>query len=522
MSLSVREIASNCLGLESAIKLRRDLFGRLGDFSGELKLRRQLKEIRRHHCDFALPPKYILPHPRLAPLPAIHFDHYNSSVTDLAGPTPGEVDAKLISHGRVLGICLNFLLDDHGNLYGFSGELLVARLRVAFNLTLLNEDLEKVDEHHVTTLPAFMLRSWDRLEDLGLVSPSELPVNLGYFVMDNEGRVIVVKNDTDVVFLKKNAVNKIEPVQTWHMADQLRGEMADEIAEQTLAQVMPAHDRGYWIMALGNEDDDIPAYLGKLSNSGRLEDIYVFRGEIIENGMAVDQSGAYIVTDWALYKFSQKSDGRLECDWREEYDRASEVKPGTETLSRYGSGSTPTLLGKENDLVAITDNADRRVKLRVFDRESGREICEQPLFKEGESANENTVVGYDDTIIVQNWYDSPRYDETMLGLKPGLWRIDVREDRSGCGVEWTNDEFATTATVRLSTRTGLLYGTIQTGEDDEYAMAFVDFHSGRIVQKVPMPGNGREYRIAMSPAYFVPGGRLVQPVRRGVVVFRNI
>jgi hypothetical protein len=477
MSLSVRKVASNCLGLKPPIAVREDLFGRLGDFSENLHLRGQLQTIVSHYCDFALPPKYIAHHPHLSLIPAIHFDHFNSSVTNLAAPKPGEVDVKLIRHGLVLGTCLNFLFDDRGNLYGFCGNLLGIGGRIAFNLTLFDENLEKIDEYEIVQFPS---------SDLLF---GELPLNLGYFVMDNQGRVIVVKHDTDIVFLKKNDANKIEPVQVWHMQDQLKQELEEDIAEQTLAQVFPAGDRGYWIMALGDEENDIPAYLGKLSDSGKLEDIHVFRGESIANGMAVDQSGAYIVTDYALYRFSQPADGQLNIDWRK-------------------------------SLVAITDNADSRVNLLVFERQSGRSICKIPLFKEGKSANENTVLAYGDSIIAQNFYDAPPYNEDMWGLKPGLIRIDVRKDRSGGDVVWNNDEFASTATVRLSTKTGLIYATIQTTEDEDYAMAFIDFHTGRFVQKVSM-GSGRAYRIAMSPAYFVPGGRLVQPVRRGIVVFQN-
>lgn len=504
--LSVRQIASTCLGLRTSFRLRKDLFGRLGEFSQAVYLRRQLGDIRRHHCHFALPPKYIPPHPRLSPLPAIHFDHFNSSVTDMAAPTPGTVTAKLIQHGFPLGMCLNFLQDHDGNLYGFCGK---GTARVAFHLTSFNDQLAKMDEYEITGFPF-----WDPL--IG-----DLPLNLGYFVMDQRGRVIVVENHTDIVFLQKNAANKIESVRTWPMVDQLRRQLPEEIAEQTLAQVLPAYDRGYLIMALGDAGEDIPAYVGLISDSGRLQDIRVLRGETIANGMAVDQSGTYVLTDHKLYKFTQTSSGRLHVDWSHEYRRATAVKPGTEDLSKKGSGSTPTLLGEQNDLVAITDNADERIHLLVLDRRSGGMVCKEPLFKKGASANENSVVGYGDTIIVQNFYGAPAYNQDIWGLEPGLVRMDVKPDRSGCECVWSNDEFASTATVRLSTRSGLLYAPIQTSEDEDYAMAFIDFHTGNIVQKVPM-GSGRAYRIGMSPAYFVPGGRLVQPVRRGVVIFRNI
>lgn len=513
MSLSTRTVARACLGLRREIRLGRDLFGRLGELPGERALRGQLENIRDNHCHFALPPKYVPPHPRLSPLAAIHFDHYNSSVTDLPAPVDAETDASLARQGVILGISLNFLQDADGDIYGFGGNIAGVNLdlsaKVSFKLILFDSRLEKEAEHEIVALSARDLRNGD------------LPLNLGYFVMDNHGRVIVIENDTDIVFLKKNAAREIETVRRWPMCERLRSRLAPQIANQVMAQVFPDFEQGYWIMALGSEEDGVPAYAGRINDEGEIEDVHNFTGEIIENGMAVDASGAYIVTDHAIYKFSHGTGGSLNIDWRNEYRRASVVKPGTENLSRHGSGSTPTLLGDRDDLVAYTDNADERVNLVVLDRASGEKVCEQPLFEAGASANENTVVGYGDSIIVQNWYGSPPYDGDLLGLKPGLWRVDVYENRSGCEIVWQNDEFATSATIRLSTRTGLLYGTVQTGEDDQYAMAFVDFQSGETLRKVPMPDNGKGYRISMSPAYVIRGGRILQPVRRGMVVFRN-
>lgn len=464
-------------------------------------------------CDYAIPPKDIPDHPRLAPTPAMHFDHYNSSVSNLAAPGPGRVDATLVSHDLLLGTCLNFLRDSDGTLYGFCGNLTDLTTTVSFTATIFDERLNKRDEYGITSFPRKNVQRGD------------LPVNLGYFVLDHRGRLIVVTDETDVVFLTKTETNEIEAVRTWELAAQLETRLPTDITDQPLAQVMPSYDHGYWFMALGDRDNDIPAYLGRISDSGSVKDVHIFEDETIGNGMALDESGAYVVTDHALYKASRGSDGGVAIDWEERYTRATTVKPGTENLSRRGSGSTPTLLGENDDLVAITDNAEERVNAVVLDRATGRRICTQPLFEKGKSANENTLVGYRDTIIAQNWYGAPGFSDEMWGMSAGLTRLDVRPDRSGCEVVWDSDdrdrEFASRPTVRLSTCTGLLYGPIQVAEGDEYAMAFIDFDTGEFVRTVPFPGTGRGYRLSHIPSYVVPGGHLVQPVRRGYVVFRN-
>ncbi len=515
MELSTRQIASVYLDVRSPFRFREALF----EPAGNPSLRDKLETIRSRNSGFALPPKLIPEHPRLAPLPAIHFDHYNSSVTNLHAPGIEDrldVDLHKERLATILGTCLNFMVDSKGGIYGFCGNLSEGfgdsqkgLINVQFKLVLFNNRVEKIDE--------FKILEFTKKKIAG----DDLPINLGYFVMDNEDRVIVVKNRTDIVFVKKDRSNKLRAVQIWPMRDKLRRVLPREVADHGLAQVMPAYDRGYWAMALGDQENKKSAFVAMISNSGDVMSHYEFKNEVIENGMAVDSSGAYIVTDYAMYKFISDHSGKISMAWRKSYDRSSYEKKEGGVLSKFGSGSTPTLFGSKEDLVAITDNADRRVNLLVYHRRSGRQLFKIPVFQKDKSANENTVLAYRDSIVVQNWYGSPDYDEDMKDLVPGLVRFDIRSDRLGYNQKWWNEKFASTATVRLSTRTGLIYGTIQ--EDailEKYAMAFIDFESGRKVREVHL-GRGRGHRIAMSPAYLIPGGWLIQPVRRGMVTIKK-
>ena len=89
------------------------------------------------------------------------------------------------------------------------------------------------------------------------------------------------------------------------------------------------------------------------------------------------------------------------------------------------------------------------------------------------------------SIVVQNWYGAPGelIGGSQRGLVPGLVRFDVRADGSGCDKIWESDALATTATLKLSTATGLLYGgMLDRSVDgvDAYYMGAVDFATGKV------------------------------------------
>lgn len=518
MEMSFKQIAVEQLGLHYPIDGRHEFFERFNRQGSILSFRNQLSMIVVKFKDFVLPPKRIPEHPRLAPLSAIHFDHYNSSVTNYKAPALGDrLNSQLIQHGLILGTCLNFLSDQAGNLYGFCGNLgegfqdeEEGVINVNFKLALFDNNLQKLDEFDIVR---FSRRR---------ISGGQLPINLGYFVMDEKGRVIVVRNRNEVVFVKKGPNNQLQMDQVWRLTSQLaQTNLPSSILEEGLGQVLPDPTTGYWAMGLGQTDKEdgsviTSAYLLRINDLGRITDSYHFEGEAIENGMAIDHSGVYIVTTSHLYKFAASDSGTIQRKWFTRYPQ-TEGTPKQGTISRRGSGSTPTLFGSEDDLIAITDNADHQINLCIYKRVTGEEICSIPLFERGASANENTVLAYEDDVVVQNWFGAPDYDESMIGLQPGLSCFSISKDRKSYSRNWHNDRFASTATARLCTRTGLIYGTIQQpGILEKYAMAFIDFRTGRKVHEIAL-GRGRGYRIAMSPAYILPDGRLIQPTRRGLV-----
>ena len=114
-------------------------------------------------------------------------------------------------------------------------------------------------------------------------------------------------------------------------------------------------------------------------------------GEEIENSFAVGEDGVYIVSDKRMYRFKAGDSGRPRVAWKVRYQNSGIVKPSQVDA---GSGTTPTIM--DNGYVAITDNADPMnvVVYRRTNQLHGQErtVCEQPVFKKGASATENSLL----------------------------------------------------------------------------------------------------------------------------------
>jgi len=242
-------------------------------------------------------------------------------------------------------------------------------------------------------------------------------------------------------------------------------------------------------------------------------------GEKTENGTAIDETGAvYLNTSRAMYRFDPDKNGAPSITWREPYDW------GHVKVISEGSGSTPTLMGK--DYVAIADNADPQVHVLVYRRakdvEGPRLICAEPVFQPGQSMTENSVIATDRSIVVENnfGYRGPKSVEHGSTTEPGITRIDLDADGHGCHTVWTNMEVSSPwATAKLSLANGLIYaytkpkGPVNT---DAWYLAAIDFETGETVYKV-LTGTGWLYNAAMGVVYLSPDGAVYVGLMAGVV-----
>jgi hypothetical protein len=268
-------------------------------------------------------------------------------------------------------------------------------------------------------------------------------------------------------------------------------------------------------------------------------------GEEIQNATAMDASGIYIVSDFAMYKYQLNASHEPVQVWRKSYDRGTAPKPGQ---LNQGSGTTPTLMGENNEYVAITDNADP-VNILVYQRDNGELICQEPVFAfplaPGDSsgmtyasATDNSLIGYRNSLVVENNWG---YSNVLANnwTQPGLTRVDVQAsvtpgDLSGnCTTVWENTTEASQSTVpKLSLGSGLVY--IYTREDipgnaadpqdaigdQAYYFGALDFQTGEVVFKT-LTGTGRNWNNNYAPITIGPDGTAYVGTYNGIISIQD-
>jgi hypothetical protein len=269
-------------------------------------------------------------------------------------------------------------------------------------------------------------------------------------------------------------------------------------------------------------------------HSGAAVSVSLPTGERINNGVATDESGGlFLASDHAMYRFDADSQGRPQITWREPYDRGNRKKAGQ---FYQGTGTTPTIFGTANGpkYVTITDNADPQMHALVYrsDKtvEGSRLLCSAPVFQPGQSADENSIIATDKSLIVENnagFKVDPVHGKVLGTSFPGMTRIDV--DESGCHTVWTNDQVRIPSVVsKMSVANGLIYtytyengpGVGVNGAAGWYFTA-VDFHTGRTVfQK--LIGQGEAFDNYYSAMNLGPDGKTAYVgVTAGLVAIRD-
>lgn len=244
-------------------------------------------------------------------------------------------------------------------------------------------------------------------------------------------------------------------------------------------------------------------------------------GEEIQNGFSVAQDGVYIVTDHAMYGFSAGANGVPAIRWREQYDRGTSRRVGT---INQGSGTTPTLMGER--YVTITDNADERMNLLVYKRlgkhnQDERLICSVPIFDEGHSVTDNSMIAIGRSIIVENnaGFINAMDQTDWSNAGGGIVRVDVREDESGCDIIWTSAERSPSSVPKLSLANGVAYfytyKNRPSGVNDWYLMG-LDYRTGATLFKL-YTGSGGNYDNNWSPITLAPDGTAYVGTTKGII-----
>lgn len=258
--------------------------------------------------------------------------------------------------------------------------------------------------------------------------------------------------------------------------------------------------------------------------TGRIRSIRL--GEWVQNSFAVDRSGVYIVSDRRLYRLGTDRTGKPTITWKMTYRNSGQTKPGQ---ADDGSGTTPTIL--KGGLVAITDNADPMnvVVYRTATRlgkGKKRKVCEVPVFQQGSSATENSLIGTGRSLIVENnyGYSDPFVEGGPDLSQPGLARIDIAANGKSCRKVWTNQEVRAPSLVpKMSNSTGLVYlyeRPDDPGGNEGYYWTAVSFHTGQTVWR-RYAGSGLWFNNNYAGMMLGPDGTAYLGVIGGIVALRD-
>jgi hypothetical protein len=293
----------------------------------------------------------------------------------------------------------------------------------------------------------------------------------GYFFLDNKDR-IWVPTRTDHILKISTSGDELEVKRDYDLTDVLDADT------ERITSALPDFDGNIWFVSKQN------AKIGTLDRkTGKTKLIRLDSDEEIENSFSVASDGVYIVSNKRMYRLKAKGNGKPKIIWQAKYPNSGIVKPGQVDA---GSGTTPTNLA--GGYVAITDNADPmnvvvyRTKKNLKKHEK-RAVCKVPVFEEGASATENSLMGTKRSLIVENnyGYQDPFGPNSGAVTEPGFARVDIDKDGKGCTKKWTNTEVrGSTVVPKLSTKTGLVY-TYARPEDPAnqgYFWTAIDYRTG--------------------------------------------
>lgn len=326
-----------------------------------------------------------------------------------------------------------------------------------------------------------------------------------YWYLDNGDRVVVATTDARIQALGTSDANgdpDLTVDQSWKL-DKLLPE------DDCLVSVLPDWSGRVWWASLEGR----VGVLDPVAGGAKVLEL----GERITSPFSMDETGAYVTTDTALYRLVPTAKGPS-VSWRTEYDRGVEVKSGQLV---QGSGSGPTLVN--DNLVAIADNAEPRMQVVFLDRSTGAEVCKAGVFDGGESSTSTGLVSVGSGVVVVNDHGSDSTSDSFWGFAPtgGVARVDHREGT--CSVVWKNAAVAPSTRPIVSWENGLLYTWTKRptlwGIPAWYVTA-IDVRDGRTAFSV-RGGTGRGLETRRSYVTLGPKGSAYVGVVGGVVRVRD-
>jgi hypothetical protein len=445
----------------------------------------------------AIPHVVIPQHPYMAPAGGnnMHCDAYVSDTYEASGPLG--LDSQVASRTQGFGGYGTIAFDIRGRLVG------VYSNGRGFQLELMDpRTLEELASYDLPPRPWYWF--------LQGVLPWEYLGAGTYFYLDDQYRAVVPTTDHAIEVVQvpdPPASEQFELVRRYDLADHVVPMPWPK--EDSVAWVLPDWDGDYyWYATTAGMVGTVNVASGEIQTK-RLD------GEIIENSFAVGEDGVYILSDRALYRFSQEGNGSIHVDWRTEYDRGPGKKPGHITR---GSGTSVTLMGGPDDLVVITDNAEPRISVLFVHRSDGAVVCSVPVFEEGKSGTDISTAGFEhadehgqgtgvySVLLENNW---GHHTFPFSYPEPGLTRVDATRHTDGtydCQQMWASGEKGI-GVFKLSLGNGLayMYWRGEGGLVSRWYLTAVDFWTGETVYK-KLTGAGPGYNNWAGALFLHPDG----------------
>jgi hypothetical protein len=430
------------------------------------------------------------------PVNSVHNDAWQSDVyTQFGGPLGKSPKTLSTSIGRT---CITLTFDSKGRLIGS-----------CTNLTD-GPGLYLIDPVTLDTL-AFMQLPY--VPPPAGTNPATNTTGGAYFYLDNKNRVVLAASNRQILVVSvddSGADPAFKQVASYDPTPCLP-------SDERLPSALPDKQGRIWFV--GRTHGTVGVLDTKTGKCGAS-----ILNEEIENSFAVASDGVYVVGEHRMYKLRAGADLRPTIVWSAKYRNSGVQKPGQ---FNAGSGTTPTLMwptgkkrkGTKPGYVAITDNADPMdvVVYRAGDklaRRQKRVVCTVPVFGKGASDTENSLTGMGRSLIVENnyGYDLQKWNDVISGpagplpiggdrsqvSSPGVARVDIKADGSGCKKVWTNKTVRAPSVVpKGNSRNGLLYfyenlKDAAVPDSDPWYWTAISQRTGKVVWK-QMAGYGGLY-----------------------------
>ena len=451
-------------------------------------------------------------HPYMAPngVSNMHNDGYMTDAYEVGGPLG--LNPQISSAASPMQLVVTITFDSFGR-------IVAVKQGADGRPHLLLMDPDTLDTLASYDLPA---RPYPPEQDV--IPLTEDPSGGVYFYLDNKDNVVVTTNDYRLLVIKlpplANPCVGLKVIEQYDLSANLATPPEPPPGKLTRDKLGPAlPDWGgqyYWYSSRYGAVGVVDQQDGKIRS-------LVLEGEQIQNSPAVGEDGFFVVSDYAMYRFTVDKKGNPVMEWRTEYDRGTEKKPGMIT---QGSGTTPNLFG---DLVAIADNADP-MNVLFLRRDNGQVVASVPVFEEGASCTENALIGVQHpdgtySVIVENNYGYTSFYDTLGGITTvgGVARVDAVPDATSPtgysgSVVWTSTEVSPTCVPKMSLANGLVYLYTKPATNpylpyplnivDKWYFTAVDFETGATVYSV-LTGEGPMYNNNWAPITLGPDGSTV-------------